>query len=84
MDKPFFQQLLGVKERKFDEMDATGLIPAAKFIGPRTRRWVYPDDFNVVLTTLATAKKAPEPPTLAAGRRRRIEALKAGRVNAAT
>lgn len=78
IDKRSLFELLGIKERKFDEMDAAGLIPPAKFIGPRTRRWVYPDDFDTVLSTLATAKKLLEPPTLAAGRRRRIEAIKAG------
>ena len=78
IDKHFFMRLLGVKERKFDEMDAAGLFNPPKFIGPRTRRWIYPDDFDAVLITLAAAKKGDEPATLAAGRRRRIESIKSG------
>ena len=83
MDQAEFERLLLVSERTFHYMDANGLIPAAMVIGPRSKRWLYPDHFDAVVNALPTAGRGSEPETLAAGRRSRIEKLKAAATSAA-
>ena len=75
-----FRQLLGgVSERKFHELRATGVIPPPLALGPRVGRWTIAD-FEAVVQRLPRRDVRIEPPTLAEGRRARIERIKSGRV----
>ncbi len=75
-----FRELLGgMSERKFKELRAAGIVGAPLELGPRVARWTQ-SDYEATLQRLPRRKKAPEPVTLAQGRRARIEAVKAGGV----
>lgn len=80
LNKAEFRRRLGnISERKFDALRAAGIVPAPLELGPRVARWTHKDYLDTV-AALPRREKAPEPATLAQGRRERIEALKAGRV----
>lgn len=70
-----FCQALKVCERKGHELLAAGVIPQPLVLGPRCHRWT-PEDFQLTLQRLSRRQRTSEPTTLAAGRRKRIEALK--------
>jgi hypothetical protein len=73
-----FRELLGgMSERKFKELRAAGIVGAPLELGPRVARWTH-DDYLDTVQRLPRRAKAPEPDTLAKGRRARIEAVKAG------
>lgn len=69
-------ELGGISDRKFDELRATGVIPAPLQLGPRLPLWTY-DDLLEALRRLPRRDRTPEPETLAVGRRARIARLKA-------
>lgn len=72
-----FRWLLGkVSERKFKELRADHVIPDPLELGPRMPRWTY-DDYEAVVATLRRRNAIAEPESLAAGRRERIQRLKA-------
>ena len=71
----------GISERTFKSLRAQKVIPAPRVLGPRMHVWDYPQDVNAAIKRLPRKEPAPEPVTLAVGRRRRIEALKAGQAN---
>lgn len=75
-ERDFRRLLGGVSERKFKELRAAGLVPAPLELGPRASRWTH-DDYIKTLSLLPRREKAPEPQTLAEGRRARIKAMKA-------
>lgn len=72
-----FAARLGIGERKFKQLRAAGLVPEPLRLGPRASRWTE-HDYEVTLTRLPRREQAPEPETLAQGRRARIEKMKAG------
>lgn len=67
---------LDVGERTFKSFVATGIVPPALELGPRLRRWTA-EDLAETIRRFPRRKRAPEPETLARGRRSRIEKLKA-------
>lgn len=76
-----FRALLGgMSERKFKALRAAGVIPAPLELSPRVARWTH-DDFAAVVAALPRREPAPEPLTLAQGRRARIDAIKRGGVS---
>jgi predicted DNA-binding transcriptional regulator AlpA len=77
LTKAVLGALLGVAERKFDQLLADGIIPPPIELGPRCSRWTH-EDYLQALQRLPRRVKAAEPPTLAAGRRARIDAMKRG------
>lgn len=72
----FRAKLGGMSERKFKGLRAKGVIPPPLELGPRVARWTE-QDFADTVAKLPRREKAPEPQTLAQGRRARIESLKA-------
>ncbi len=71
-----FRALLGgMSERKFHELRASGIVGAPLELGPRVARWTQAD-FQETLARLPRRQAAPEPASLSAGRRARIEAMK--------
>lgn len=79
----FRHHLGGISERTFKSLRAQKVIPAPRVLGPRMHVWDFPQDVNAAIKRLPRKEPAPEPATLAAGRRRRIEAMKAGPANGA-
>jgi hypothetical protein len=67
----------GISERKFQAMQAEGLIPAPLELGPRCARWTS-DDLAEIVRRLPRRERQAEPQTLARGRRARIDAMKSG------
>jgi hypothetical protein len=73
-----FRALLGgMSERKFKQLRAAGVIGEPLELGPRVARWTH-EDYEFTVRHLPRRAKAPEPETLATGRRARIDAVKAG------
>lgn len=77
------RELGDISERKFKELRAAGFIPDPLQLGPRCPRWTH-DDLAEVIARLPRRERAPEPPTLAEGRRERIEKMKAGSASSAS
>lgn len=75
LTKESFRRLLNVSLRKFEELLAAGIVGPPLDLGPRAARWTYAD-YEATLVSLPRRERQPEPESLAAGRRRRIEALK--------
>lgn len=65
----------GMSERKFKELRSAGVIVDPLELGPRTSRWTH-EDYLEILRRLPRRPLRQEPPTLADGRRARIERLK--------
>ena len=59
------------------QLRADGIVPEPLELGPRQARWSE-NDWADIVRRLPRREKQPEPETLAQGRRRRIETLKAG------
>jgi hypothetical protein len=77
-----FRALLGgMSERKFQQLRAAGIVGAPLELGPRVARWTHADYLETV-ARLPRREKAPEPETLGAARRARIEAMKRKTVEA--
>ncbi len=71
-----FRELLGgLGERRFKELRAAGIVGAPLELGPRAARWTHAD-FLETLSKLQRRQTSPEPASLGAGRRARIEAMK--------
>jgi hypothetical protein len=70
-----FRVLLGVGARTFAAMRSAGIVPLPLDLGPRTPRWTY-QDYLATVAKLPRRERAPEPATLAQGRRARIERLR--------
>lgn len=68
---------LDASERTVDELIAAGVIGPALELGPRMQRWTEAD-WEETLARLPRRARLAEPENLANGRRRRIEAMKAG------
>jgi predicted DNA-binding transcriptional regulator AlpA len=77
LTKAKFCELLAISERKFDELLSSGVIDPPLDLGPRAGRWTH-EDYAAAVTRLPRRNRQAEPETLSAGRRRRIEGLKAG------
>lgn len=73
----FRAKLGGMSERKFKELRAKGVIRPPLELGPRVARWTE-QDFAETVAKLPRRERAPEPQTLAQGRRARIEHIKSG------
>lgn len=73
----FRARLGGIGERRWHELRAAGIVGAALELGPRAARWTE-EDLAETIGRLPRRESLPEPPTLAAGRRRRIQRMKAG------
>ncbi|MBL8340040.1 MAG: hypothetical protein JNL30_01130 [Rubrivivax sp.] len=71
----FREALGGMSERKFKALRAKGVIGPPLELGPRTARWTQAD-VTATIGRLPRRAVAPEPQTLAQGRRARIDALK--------
>lgn len=67
----------GISERKFQELQAEGVIPAPLALGPRCPRWTA-EDLALIVSRLPRRERQAEPATLSHGRRARIEAMKRG------
>jgi predicted DNA-binding transcriptional regulator AlpA len=74
-ERTFRAALGGMSERKFRALLAAGTIPAPLMLGPRVSRWTAAD-FAATVARLPRREKAPEPQTLAEGRRAKIARLK--------
>lgn len=73
-----FRQLLGgMSERKFKELRAEGIVGAPLELGPRVARWTY-GDFEDTIQRLPRRTFKPEPESLASGRRKHVDLMKAG------
>lgn len=77
-EKTFRDSLGGMSERKFKALRAAGFIPDPLMLGERCPRWTQ-EDRAETLRRLPRRPLAPEPATLAEGRRQRIEAVKGAR-----
>jgi hypothetical protein len=64
-----------MSERKFQQLQAAGIVGAPLQLGPRVPRWTHAD-FLETVARLPRREKAPEPKSLAVARRARIEAMK--------
>ena len=71
-ERAFRAALGGMSERKFQELRVTGVVDPPLMLGPRVSRWT-PQDVAATVARLPRREKAPEPETLAQGRRARIE-----------
>lgn len=76
----FRAMLGGNSERSFKQLRADGIINPPLELGSRTARWTH-EDFLETLTKLPRRRPVPEPGTLNAGRRARIERMKFGSMN---
>lgn len=76
-DRDFRAALGGVCERTFAYLRARGVVDPPLELAPRLHRWTAEDVANTI-ARLPRAKPAAEPKSLAAGRRERIERMKAG------
>lgn len=76
-ERQFRDFLGGMCERKFKQLRAAGVVSEPLELGGRLSRWTH-EDLADTIARLPRRKRAPEPETLAAGRRTRIERIKAG------